>query len=98
MDLIGWRTQKGTHVHFPRGEKQPKVYLKGSSQDYSSSGFHNHGFLVGKSPFSEMGLWNPFQMAQKWFINGGDPNQDPLQIRMNLALSPESQEVETLDF
>ena len=50
MDLIGWRTQKGTHVHFPRGEKQPKVYLKGSSQDYSSSGFHNHGFLVGKSP------------------------------------------------
>ena len=65
---------------------------------YSSSGFHNHGFLVGKSPFSEMGLWNPFQMAQKWFINGGDPNQDTLQIRMNLALSPESREVETIDF
>ncbi len=28
--------------------------------------------MVNKSPW--LGLWDPFQMAFLWLINGGDPN------------------------
>ena len=45
--------------------------LGGSGPRTQFSGFHNHG---DRCCPRRIGLWDPFQMAFLWLINGGDPN------------------------